>query len=166
MESAKTPAHGGVPEIRFSTDDMPAQGRIAAWQEIFGRHILNVDLTPLRDEPLQSNVVAHGLPGLGLVTISRENVGFRATRTRELVSRGSEDIILTIVTNGALGFSQMGRDVVANAGEAVAVASAYTGEAIHGQHRPCPEHHLWRSALGAGRNGARRRSRLRESATG
>jgi hypothetical protein len=39
-----------VPIFRFSTDAFPERERVAAWREIFGRTVVNLDIEPLNPE--------------------------------------------------------------------------------------------------------------------
>src|ERR1700755_207159 len=84
------------------------------------------EMTPLNDVPLHCEVVARTLPGLGTLSATTKP-GFTATRTPEFIARGGDDIILTIIKQGAFQFSQFGREGVANAGEGLAVVSTNAG---------------------------------------
>jgi AraC-like DNA-binding protein len=125
--SQTAPPPAGVPEFRFSTDQFSERHRLAAWRDIFGRTIINVDFELAGDHPVNMEATVRSLPGLGVVTSEMKNLGYVARRTREHVSNGTDDIIFTIMNKGVSGVSQLGRDVTVSADEGFAVASAEVG---------------------------------------
>ena len=130
MESASTkptPADSSATKIRISNVDFPEREQMAAWQDVFGRHIVQTEMTPLGDAPFRWEVVARSLPGLGTITAATKH-GFLATRTPALISAGSDDLILTLMESGGLVFRQFGREIAAGVGDAVAVASVEVGK--------------------------------------
>ena len=42
-----TAAGGEPPQFHFSTEMFPARQRVAAWREIFGRTVVNLDIEPV-----------------------------------------------------------------------------------------------------------------------
>jgi hypothetical protein len=42
--------------LHLSTNDLPAQSRIARWREVVERKMLRVDIDPLSDTPFQADV--------------------------------------------------------------------------------------------------------------
>ena len=117
-----------VPALRFSTDKLPEKDRIAIWTEVVERQLLKVEFNEIPEAPFSQAVVLQSLPGLSMIT--GVGGGYRAHRTRELIADGCDDFFLKIHLEGKGQFSQLGRDVTVNSGEAVLlsgedVASAY-----------------------------------------
>jgi AraC-like DNA-binding protein len=69
--SAMTPANGGAPFFRFSTDDMLSRDRAAAVREMHERCVLPVKpepIEPLSDQSVRVNITQWALPGLGMMS--------------------------------------------------------------------------------------------------
>lgn len=122
------PLPTGIPEFHFSTDRFPEQDRMAAWQDIFGRTIVNVKFETACDVEISMEASVRGLPGLGIVTSRVTDFGFNAMRTPALISNGGDDIIFTIMNKGACGATQFGRDVAVGVDAAFAAMSSEVGQ--------------------------------------
>jgi AraC-like DNA-binding protein len=122
------PLPTGIPEFHFSTDRFPERDRMAAWQEIFGRTIVNVEFETACEGPVSMEASVRGLPGLGIVTSRVTDFGFNAIRTPALISNGGDDIIFTIMNKGACGATQFGRDVAVGGDAAFAAMSTEVGQ--------------------------------------
>jgi AraC-like DNA-binding protein len=95
--------------LRFSTDQLPARDRLAIWREVFGRRIAKAEFEAFPDVQFSHNITFRKLNGLSLGFTKA--VGFRATRAQQHLGDGSDDLILTINTEGIAHSSQLGREV-------------------------------------------------------
>jgi AraC-like DNA-binding protein len=111
--------------VLFSTDALPERDRIAVWREVFGRHVIRLQVEALAEVDFFQRSLVRRLPGLSLMTTVSS--GFRAERTRPLMVDGNDDIILTINTEGIAQTCQLGRDATIRPGDGVLLSSAYPG---------------------------------------
>jgi AraC-like DNA-binding protein len=113
-------------DFRFSTDEYPARDRAAAWREVFGQKIANLDMEPIGDLPFQGEVHVCVLPDLTIgLTSSTPN---RVTRTRTLIADGSDDVMLGIMLKGqAAVFQENHGEVVVGCGDAVVWSNSSPG---------------------------------------
>jgi hypothetical protein len=83
------PPSDAVPIFRFSTDAFPERERMAAWREIFGRTVVNLDIEPLNPEAFRAEAAVCQLPGLGVLRASSAAVHLaRVDRRRRPVVHG------------------------------------------------------------------------------
>jgi AraC-like DNA-binding protein len=115
----------GFQPLHFSTDNLPAQDRVAIWREEFGRNVLRLDIEPLPGLPFASNLKVYPLPGLTLVSAAMG--GMREQRTRELVADGNDTIGLAVNLSGSFTVSRQGDDVTLEPGDAILASSAELG---------------------------------------
>src|SRR5262245_37371034 len=108
--------------IRFSTDDLPARDRIAMWRELFGRRMLKAEFEAFSDARFCHTTTFRNLCGLTLGFSAA--AGFRGTRTRQLLGDGSDDLLLTINTQGVDYLSQFGREARAGPFDGVMMSCA------------------------------------------
>jgi hypothetical protein len=66
-----SPLQAAVPIFRFSTEAFPEHERVAAWREIFGRTVVNLDIEPLNPDGFHADATICQLPGLGVLCASR-----------------------------------------------------------------------------------------------
>jgi AraC-like DNA-binding protein len=109
----------------FSTDALPERDRMAIWREVFGRHIIKVQVEPIPNTQFIQTANMRRLPGISLVT--SESAGVHAVRTRQLVAEGNDDLTLTINTAGVAHASQLGREAIIESNEGVFFSAAETG---------------------------------------
>lgn len=124
MQFANSPrvASDRAVPIKFSTEDLPERDRAALWREVIGRNVVRLDLEPLSESPLRSDVSVHALPGLALM---RGNISdHRIARTRQLIADGNTDFRLEIRLKGREHMTQRGSEVVLDEGEAALVSCA------------------------------------------
>jgi AraC-like DNA-binding protein len=114
--------------MHFSTDALPERDRIAIWREVFGRHVIRLQVEPLAEGDFSQTALVRSLPGLSLM--STKSSGFRAERTRPLIVDGNDDFILTIITEGFVGASQLGRDATIRPFDGFLMSSSDAG-AVH-----------------------------------
>jgi AraC-like DNA-binding protein len=106
-------------ELNFSTEGIPERDRLAHWREVFAETIANLEWYPLFDGAIEQKAKVYRLPELGLFVGRNSRTGFVIRRTPKLISRGRDDLVLTIQIDGHFGMSQLGRDVQIGPGEAV-----------------------------------------------
>jgi AraC-like DNA-binding protein len=121
--------------IRISTGELPAGERIAYCREVFGRKLFRVDIEPLPDSQVCADIILHALPGLNILS-GTIGCGVRTARTRELISDGNDDLLLTVNLRGRLCVSQRGQQLVLDDKVAVLSSLGEMGEVI----RSAPGH--------------------------
>ena len=62
---------------RFSTDDFPPHQRFAAWREVLGRSLLNVEVEPTSPGRFYANATMRALPGIKVLSGSTSGVIYR-----------------------------------------------------------------------------------------
>jgi AraC-like DNA-binding protein len=107
---------------RFSTDDLPERDRVAIWREEFGRRMLQADFEVLPGARFYHTTTFRRMPGLALGFSAA--AGFRGTRGRQLLGDGSDDLLLTINTEGVDRLAQFGRETRAGPGDGVMMSCA------------------------------------------
>jgi AraC-like DNA-binding protein len=107
---------------RFSTDDLPERGRLGFMREMMGRQSLGLDVAPLPNDPLRSEIAVMELPGV--TVISGVNSGLQLERTRTRLADGSDDVLLCIQTAGVSVRSQRGGERAFGPGEGTLVSKA------------------------------------------
>jgi AraC-like DNA-binding protein len=100
----------------ISTRDFPERNRLAMWREIYGRGIANVDIEPIGDEPFHAEVSFNLLPNVGIAAGSRSPAHYRATP--ELVGRGKDMIVLSVLRGGTASATQFGQELISGVGSA------------------------------------------------
>ena len=113
--------------MRFSTDDLPGRHRQEIVQEVIGRSIMGVDISPLADMPMRSELSVQSVPGLNVIT--SVSTGLRVARTRGMLADGSDDLVLAIQQDGVTIATQRGREVTARAGTVLLQSRAEPGQA-------------------------------------
>lgn len=114
--------------MHFSTNALPERDRVAIWREVFGRHVIRLQVEALADGDFFQTASVRSLPGLSLMsTISS---GFSAKRTGPLIADANDDLILTIISEGFVGASQLGRDAITRPFDGFLMSSSDVG-AVH-----------------------------------
>lgn len=122
--SPLVPTNGSFAPIRLSTNDLPEPDRVAVWREVIGRNVVRLDLEPVSDRPLRSEVSVHALPGL--VMMRGDISDFCVARTRALLADGNNDFRLEIRCTGHERLAQRGREVALGGGDATLAYCAET----------------------------------------
>ncbi len=113
-------------DFRFSTRDYRGADSIAAWREIFGQKIANLDMEPPGDQPFQGEAFVRALPDLTIGLI--ESSPNRITRTKALIGDGNDDVMLGIMLKGrAVIFQQNYGEVTVGCGDAVVWSNSSPG---------------------------------------
>jgi AraC-like DNA-binding protein len=100
---------------RFSTDDFPAQRRVAAYCEIYGETISRHDLELTEGEPFHFTANLCSLPGLGLTS----GVRSPCKRIHGPQHIDHDDLLLGITLRQGCVAQQFGREAVIDEGDAV-----------------------------------------------
>jgi AraC-like DNA-binding protein len=122
--------------MRFSTDALPERNRRAIWHEVFGRYVVTAQLKPVGDEVFSQTATLRELPGLSLGAFS--STAYQATRPRNLVGDGNDNLILVINIAGQSQFRQIGREALVASHEGILIANAEHGSGIY----PTASRHL------------------------
>lgn len=112
-------------ESRFSTDDLPASGRLPHLREVIGPFVARLDLSPVERRPLRWASTMHRFEGLAVVLV--EANGLLADRSRSLLSDGNDDFLVTINRSGFSVLSQIGRECRVDTGWAALTTMAEAG---------------------------------------
>ena len=110
----------GVTADHISTEAIAPKHRVAIWREVFGRTIAKLDFEPLSDGRLVAEATRKGMPGLGMFSMSSNELRFR--KLPGLID--NDDLILAIVETGTWSGSQLGREAHLAAGDAVLCSNA------------------------------------------
>ena len=70
---------GDLTVFRFSTDDYPAHQRVMAWRELFGEHLLRLEIEAKERDRFQADATIRMLPDVGIMTGSFGDARFCAT---------------------------------------------------------------------------------------
>jgi hypothetical protein len=99
---------------------MAPQHRVAIWREVFGRTIARLDFESLSNGQLVAEASRKALPGIGLFSMSSNELRFR--KPPSLID--NDDLILAIIETGMWSGSQLGREAQLAAGDAVLCTDA------------------------------------------
>lgn len=121
----------GVASVRFSTEDFPERQRSTAWREFFGREVAGLDIEPLAEGPYSADATVRLFPDLGLLLGTCSGAHYRILR--ELI-RG-DDVAFVTSSAGRWATSQIGREHLLAAGDAIAMTNGEPGVITHGAPR-------------------------------
>lgn len=119
------PKAGQTQFLRFSSSDIPERDRTEFFREVFGRTILDIDMEPLGDAPLDIDMSLHGLDGLGMA-VGR----LSPMRNRHSAGTGAganDDLVLVALLDGSGTVEQCGRHVDVAKGQGVLTTNAEDG---------------------------------------
>jgi AraC-like DNA-binding protein len=108
--------------LRLTTDPVPPPDRVAVTREVFGRHVLNLDLEPDPEQPLRVDFRMHALDGLKIVTGSASGVVSR--RTPALLADSNDDLFLSLNETNDFYVRHRGIETVMGPGDAVLATCA------------------------------------------
>lgn len=109
--------------LQFSTHDLPERDRVTFWREVFGRHVVRLDIEPQSGELFEAEACVWSLQNLRIISCA-SSTPTRLARTRELLSDGDDDIALYINIEGPTEFSQRAVELPLERGSAVAILHA------------------------------------------
>jgi AraC-like DNA-binding protein len=124
------PSYGANPAgsdpIRFSLAGVPERQRPTLFCEFFARLGARCEVEILHDAPFEAHFTMRNLPGLTLMSGSRQG-----SRTRRSTADGTDDLGLRVNLGGRYFMSQCGREIVLEAGEAALVSMSDLGTFVH-----------------------------------
>ena len=120
---AKPQPTDAVPVFRFSTNAFPERERLAAWREIFGRTVVNLDIEPLSPDGFHADATVCQLPGLGVLYASSAAV--KLTHSRDLIL--DDDLSFMAAPTCPYEAAQHGRNPVLGPGDGVLMNNAEVG---------------------------------------
>ena len=120
---AKPQPANAVPVFHFSTDAFPERERLAAWREIFGRTVVNLDIEPLSPDGFHAHATVCQLPGLGVLYAASEAV--QLTHSRDLIL--NDDLSFMAAPTCSYEAFQHGRTPVLGPGDGVLMNNAEVG---------------------------------------
>ncbi|HEY2446776.1 MAG TPA: helix-turn-helix transcriptional regulator [Rhizomicrobium sp.] len=121
---SQAPFGKGPAGFQISTDELPRNRRLPAINDRLAQAPFGTQIEVLGDQPLRGLLVERSLPGLDL-NWSR-NSPIRVTRAGPLLTRGSDNILLQLVTCPRSS-TQFGREFSLKSGEGMAVGNAGPG---------------------------------------
>ena len=108
-----------LPMRHFTTDALPEQDRIPTWREEFGRAIVQVDVEPISDEPVQAEATLGELQEIRWMIFRGSPMRFH--RTRPMAASGGDHIGLIINRDKGSPLSHRRRELTMDDGDACAV---------------------------------------------
>jgi AraC-like DNA-binding protein len=109
--------------FRFSTEDFPQRDRLAAWRDIFGRTVVNLDIEPLTADQFHCDATVCAQPGLGLLV--GKTSGVHLDHSSDLIV--DDDLSFMIGPTGDWTACQLGRTAVLGSGDGVLMWNAEVG---------------------------------------
>jgi len=117
------PSSSAVPLLHFSTDAFPERERLAAWRDIFGRTVVNLDIEPHDRDSFRSEATLCRLPGLGVLRARSSAV--HLSHSRDLIV--DDDLSFMAAPTCKYAASQFGRNAVLGPGDGVLMDNAEVG---------------------------------------
>jgi AraC-like DNA-binding protein len=115
--------------VRVSLGDAPMRDRAWLLQACFARLGFTYQVDPLRDVPIEADVVLSSVPGLGVATGRLQ--GSRNRRTRALVEGSAEDIGLIVNLRGQHLIAQGENEILLGDGEATFMSCSDPASLTH-----------------------------------
>lgn len=94
--------------LHFSSEALPKRDRMAIWSDLFVRYIAKVQHEELPSTLFYQKGILRKLPGVGLASMTSS--GYRVIRKGQMLDDGTDDVGLTISTEGTGYMSQLGRE--------------------------------------------------------
>jgi AraC-like DNA-binding protein len=113
-----------VQVLQFATDAFRERERIAAWREVFGRTLLNIDIAPASKDGFQASAAIFCSPTLGLLRASTAPA--RQGNSRSLIT--NDDVTFSWPISSRLSASKLGRSVDLCLGDGVLMSNGDVGE--------------------------------------
>ena len=109
-------------QVKLSTDDLDGRRRLDIWREAYSRHLFNLDIEALGDEPFRADVALRALPGASVVYGTRS--ASRTSISRPLLQTASDNLVLAITTKGRSLAKQVDREEEIGPGGAILFSTA------------------------------------------
>jgi AraC-like DNA-binding protein len=113
----------GLQVSRFSTTSFRPHERVAAWREVFGRTVLNIDIAPRSSDAFRASAVISCTPNFGLLQASTSAAN--QANSRSLIA--GDDVTFGVVATSRWGASQFGRSVDGHPGDGVLMSNGDVG---------------------------------------
>ncbi len=114
----------GAQAFHFSTDAFREHERMAAWHEVFGRTMLNLDFIPQSNEDFRATATGFRSAGLGVMRTSTSPT--HQGNSRRLIA--NDDVSFIRVLSCRATASQLGRSVDLEPGDGVFMSHGDVGE--------------------------------------
>ncbi|MDR2858269.1 MAG: AraC family transcriptional regulator [Novosphingobium sp.] len=111
--------------MRFSTDGVSEEDRVAYSREVYGRAVCGLEIEPNAGTPFHADQALTALPDLYLLT--GRHSGHKAIRTRPLMADGTDDIVFHWNTDAPGLAMQCGREEELAPGEATVFSTMEVG---------------------------------------
>jgi AraC-like DNA-binding protein len=114
---------GPPTQFQFSTNALARRERLAAWREIFGRTVVDLDIQPLNRDEFFSEATVCRLPGLGVLFGC--SAAMRLDHTKELIR--DDDLSFMAAPTCRWAVSQFDRNPVLGPGDGVLMTNGHVG---------------------------------------
>lgn len=143
MTSTGDVAHSNPQVFRFSTDAYREHERVSAWREVFGRTLLNIDISPQSSEGFYASATAFRLANLGMIRASTSAV--YQSNSKSLIT--NDDVSFGGILTCRWGASQLGRSTDFEPGDCALMSNGDVGSITFPQDCSYQVFSLPRSAL-------------------
>ncbi|HVY98410.1 MAG TPA: AraC family transcriptional regulator [Dongiaceae bacterium] len=122
-EDTPAASAGDAAVFQFSTESFPEQDRIAAWREVFGRTLLNIDISPRSREGFRARATMFRAPTLRVMRASTSPVD--QSNPRGMIT--NDDLTFGWVLSKRWSASQLGRNADLTLGDGVLLSNGDVG---------------------------------------
>jgi AraC-like DNA-binding protein len=112
--------------LKLSSRSFDGPDKDEAFYELYGREILKVDIEPLRDEPVEVEILLRALPGLAIATASASPI--LCSHTTMMID--NDDPVIVVNQNGFATYKQNGHETSVGPGDAVLTTNGLAGTAL------------------------------------
>jgi AraC-like DNA-binding protein len=110
-------------QIKLSSRSFAGHERAEAFRETFGRHILKIEMEPVKDTAFEVEMNLRALPGLAVATARMSPMACH--HTSSLID--NDDPVLVFVQSGLATYRQNGHETTLRAGEAALTTNGLAG---------------------------------------
>lgn len=114
---------GAARAFQFSTDAYREHERVSAWREVFGRTLLNIEITPKSPAEFRASATIFRSAALGVLRASTSPV--EQSNSRSLIT--NDDVTFGWVLSQRWGVSQLGRSAELSLGDGVLLSNGDVG---------------------------------------
>lgn len=118
------PAKGAALAFQFSTDAFRKRERVAAWREVFGRAVLNIDVAPSTEDDFRARATVFRSGTFGMIRAETSPV--EQSNSHSLIS--NDDISFCCVLNSPWSATQSGRNTDLGLGDGVLMSNGEIGK--------------------------------------
>jgi AraC-like DNA-binding protein len=117
------PRASGRQVFQFSTAAYRPHERIAAWRELFGRALVNLDITPPSKEKFQASATGYRAEKFGLIDVTTSST--HQANSRSLIT--NDDVCFGVAIDARWGASQLGRSTDLGPGDGLLMSNGDVG---------------------------------------